>query len=122
MDETAFKRWLNNYGRAWENRDPAAAAELYAEEGSYQVTPFVEPMRGRTAIRDYWTGVAGTEKDVRFGYEILVVTESIGIAHWHAWFEITPQGLKTRLDIIFVIELDANGKCVSLREWWHKQQ
>jgi hypothetical protein len=44
MDETAFKHWLDKYGRAWENRDPGEAAELYAEEGSYRVTPFVEPL------------------------------------------------------------------------------
>jgi len=30
--------------------------------------------------------------------------------------------LKTKLDGIFLIELDAGGKCTSLREWWHKQQ
>ena len=48
MDESALKRWLEEYGRAWENRDPEAAAGLYAEDGSYQVTPFAEPLRGRT--------------------------------------------------------------------------
>jgi len=30
--------------------------------------------------------------------------------------------LKTKLDGIFLIELDMSGKCTSLREWWHKQQ
>ena len=122
MDESALKRWLEEYGRAWENRDPEAAAGLYAEHGSYQVTPFVEPLRGREAIRNYWVAVARTEKDIYFWYEILTQSDRFGMAHWRASFEIVPQELKTRLDGIFLIQLDASGKCTALREWWHKQQ
>jgi ketosteroid isomerase-like protein len=122
MDEMTFKTWLDAYGRAWHERDPHAAAELYTEEGTYQVTPFLQPIEGRKSIRDYWDEVAQTEKDITFSYEILVVNEQFGIAHWRASFERTPQGLKTKLDGIFAIRLDASGKCTSLREWWHKQQ
>ncbi|HXY01281.1 MAG TPA: nuclear transport factor 2 family protein [Candidatus Limnocylindrales bacterium] len=122
MNETLLKRWLDAYGSAWQKRDPHAAAELYAEDGSYQVTPFLRPMKGREAIRAYWVEVAQTEEGISFGYEILAVTEQFGIAHWHASFNRTPPGLKTKLDGIFAIQLDAMGKCTSLREWWHKQQ
>jgi hypothetical protein len=122
MDETAFRTWLDAYGRAWQERNPQAAAELYAEGGTYQVTPFLVPMRGREAIRAYWNEVTATEKDISFSYEILVATEKFGIARWRASFERTPPGLKTKLDGIFLIELDISGKCTSLREWWHKQQ
>ena len=122
MDETAFRTWLDAYGRAWRERNPQAAAELYAEGGTYQVTPFLEPMRGREAIRVYWNEVTATEKDISFSYEILVATEKFGIARWRASFARTPPGLKTKLDGIFLIELDMSGKCTSLREWWHKQQ
>lgn len=122
MDEITFKRWLDAYGRAWQSRDPLAAAELYAEDATYQVTPFLQPIAGREAIQNYWVEVASTEKDITFSYEILTITEHFGIAHWRASFDRTPPGLKTRLDGIFVIRLDKYGKCTSLREWWHKQQ
>jgi hypothetical protein len=42
----AIKSWLDSYGQAWENRNPEAATALFAENGTYQVTPFLEPMRG----------------------------------------------------------------------------
>ena len=122
MDNTSFRNWLDAYGRAWQERNPQAAEELYAEDGTYQVTPFLEPMRGRKAIRAYWDEVTATEKDIRFSCEILVTTEAFGVARWRASFERTPPGLQTKLDGIFLIELDASGKCTSLREWWHKQQ
>jgi hypothetical protein len=79
-------------------------------------------MRGRKAILEYWLGVARTEENVRFDYEILVSNAEINIARWSASFVIVPQGLLTKLDGIFLISLDEEGRCKSLREWWHKQQ
>jgi hypothetical protein len=103
-------------------RDPQAAADLFTKDGAYQVTPFVEPMRGRSAIFDYWVHVTETERKIQFGHEILAVTEDAGIARWWATFLILPQGLQTKLDGIFVITLDGDGRCKTLREWWHKEQ
>jgi hypothetical protein len=117
-----FQSWLEAYGQAWEGRNPEAAAALYAEDGIYHVTPFSEPMRGRKAIFEYWRVVARTEENVQFGYEILVAKPEMNIARWWASFVIVPQGLKTKLEGIFVIALDEEGRCKSLREWWHKQQ
>jgi hypothetical protein len=122
MEQSAFKAWLEEYGRAWMGRDARAAAELYTVDGTYQVIPFVEPMRGHAAILAYWTHVAETERDIEFGYEVLAVSAEMGIARWWASFVIVPQGLQTKLDGIFVIDLDAEGRCRSLREWWHKEQ
>jgi len=122
MERAQFEQWLAAYGHAWESRDAPAAAALYTEDGSYQVTPFVEPLRGRAAILEYWREVARTEEKIHFGFEILAVTPDLGMAHWWASFVRVSPGAPTRLDGIFVIALDASGFCSSLREWWHKQQ
>ena len=50
------------------------------------------------------------------------MTPEHGIARWWASFLIVPEQLKTKLDGIFVIALDDQGKCLQLREWWHKHQ
>lgn len=121
-DAATFKSWLDAYGQAWSKRDPEAAAALFAENGTYQVTPFLKPMCGRKAIFEYWTEVARTEENVEFGYEILAANGELNIAKWSASFVIVPQSLKTKLDGIFLIALNAEGRCTSLREWWHKLQ
>jgi hypothetical protein len=122
MTLQVFDDWLHSYGHAWESRNPQAAADLYVENGTYQVTPFLEPIRGKQAILEYWTHVAQTQQNIQFGYEILAVTPEHGIVRWWASFVIVPPGLPTKLDGIFLISLDENGRCHSLREWWHKQQ
>lgn len=118
----AFAAWMEKYGRAWEARDANAAADLYTENGTYQVTPFVEPMQGKVAIFEYWTHVVQTQENIQFGYEILAVTSEHGIARWWASFVIIPQQLETKLEGIFVLAFDDQGKCTHLREWWHKSQ
>src|SRR3989440_11695698 len=122
MDRESFNHWLAAYGSVWTSRDAEAAASLYAENSTYQVTPFDERLRGRAAIYEYWTGVAKTEEEIQFDYEILAVTAEHGIARWRASFVRVPPGLQTKLDGIFLIVLNSAGRCLSLREWWHKQQ
>ena len=122
MEIGEFKLWLDDYGRAWEARDPVAAANLFADDGIYQVTPFVEPLRGYEAILNYWREVTRTEEQIRFGYEVLAVASDYGIARWWSSFIRVPPGLQTKLDGIFLIRLDSKRQCTSLREWWHKQQ
>ena len=122
MELISFESWLEKYGNAWRSRNPQAAADLFTDEGTYQVTPFIEPMRGRAAIFEYWSHVAETERDIQFGYEVLALTPDAGLARWWASFLIVPQRLRTKLDGIFLISLDVNGRCRSLKEWWHKEQ
>ena len=86
MTREAFAAWMDKYARAWEARDAKAAAKLYGENGTYQVTPFVEPMQGRAAILEYWTRVAQTQENIQFGYEILALMLEHGIAQWSASF------------------------------------
>ena len=59
-------------GGVWpgvEGERRAGGGRVYTVDGAYQVTPFVEPMRGCAAILAYWTHVAETERDIAFGYE-----------------------------------------------------
>src|SRR5437899_12674874 len=105
MDRTSFESWLEAYGRAWRDRNPQAAANLFAEDGTYQVTPFVEAMRGRAAILEYWSHVAQTEQDIQFGYEVLAVTAEAGIARLCESFDIVQPGLQPRIDGLYLIHI-----------------
>jgi hypothetical protein len=122
MDPAALDGWLGAYKRAWEERDPGAAAELFAADATYHETPFDEPSRGRKGIFEYWSGATRMQRDVRFTYEILAATENGGVAHWRASFVRLPANSRVVLDGIFVVELDADGRCTEFREWWHVRQ
>jgi ketosteroid isomerase-like protein len=120
MDRTTFENWLDAYKRVWEDRDPEAAADLFTADANYFETPFEAPARGREGIRDYWSDATRYQEGVEFSYEVLATTENTGIAHWHTEFTRLASNSTVELDGIFLVELDADGKCTGFREWWHK--
>ena len=122
MDRAGFETWLEAYARAWENRDAEAAVELYAENATYQETPFSPPMRGREAILNYWKNVARTQEDIHVECQILALAAPACFAHWHASFRRLPMNIRLELDGIFLLTFDAEYRCTSLREWWHRKE
>jgi uncharacterized protein (TIGR02246 family) len=120
MDRKTFENWMDAYTRAWEDRDPEAAADLFTADANYFETPFEAPARGRGGIRDYWSDATRYQEGIEFSYEVLATTENAGIAHWHTVFTRLTANSTVELDGIFLVELDADGRCTEFREWWHK--
>ena len=111
MDYKSFKSWFEQLGRAWETRDPEAAAALFTEDASYQEDPFEEPLHGRPAILQYWSDVPESQEQISFHSEILGVTSDKVFAHWWVSFVRIPSKNRVKLDGICVISLNAENRC-----------
>lgn len=123
MNVKVFEQWLDAYRRAWEGRDPDAAARLFTDDGTYQETPFDEAMQGRTAIRAYWENVPRGQERIEFASQVLAFTNNgEGVAHWRTSFTRVPSGVRVELDGIFVVRLNPDGLCTHFREWWHRRE
>jgi ketosteroid isomerase-like protein len=121
MDEDGFRQWMDAYRRAYERRDPDAAASLFAEDATYQWGPFGDLLRGPAAIRARWAAAVGdsSETDYRFDYEVLAVTEDLGVARWMASAAVPARGVRLRYDGVFAVALGREGLCREFREWWN---
>ena len=113
------ERWLQAYENAWEQRDPEKAASLFSASARYYETPFNEPFAGPGGVRDYWTRVTAAQRNIDFRWEVLAVESARVWAHWSAEFDVDPSAQHVKLDGIFQLELDNEGRCTELREWWH---
>jgi hypothetical protein len=123
MTEQQFTTWLDAYGRGVHDQDPEAAASLFTENARYQWGPFGELLRGPTEIHRRWAEWANpSEQDLRFDYEILVVTDEIGIARWMASSRFPSDERLVRYDGIFAVRLDDDLRCREFREWWNTQE
>ena len=114
-----FNSWLEMYGKASQENDAQASAELFSLNARYYETPFDEPMIGREAIYQYWSKGAQTLKDKESNFEILSIKDNLGIARWQSKFTIIESGKRLALDCLFLVEFDDNDKCSVFREWWH---
>ena len=123
MNPESLRAWLESYRLAWETRDPEAVSRLFAEDATYQETPFTPPLRGREAIREYWSRVvAAAQEQIRFGYEVLAIAEVSAIAHWWVSFVRISSKTQVSLDGVFLLTFDTAGRCRELREWWVRKE
>jgi ketosteroid isomerase-like protein len=119
LDEAAFGDWLEAYKTAWEARDAAAAADLFAAEATYHEMPFDAPIAGAEAIAAYWARAVAGQKDIGFTYEILACTGDQGLCHWHCAFTAIPGGERIDLDGIFRCRFADAAHVDRFQEWWH---
>ncbi|HUH95302.1 MAG TPA: nuclear transport factor 2 family protein [Casimicrobiaceae bacterium] len=133
--------FMEGYKRAWETSDENLLASLFAQDGTYRSTPFVE-QRGHEAIKVYWQRTK-LQRDIHLAYEVLYRHERGGVAHWRTTYQVTSEELfrlwaaasgtnllarkegdplpRLVLDGLAIVEFDADGLCRDFRIWWHSR-
>jgi ketosteroid isomerase-like protein len=114
--------WLDAYGKAWEERDAEAAADLFTEDAVYQWGPFGRRLRGRVMIREAWAEAVEDQDNIEFGYEVLTATGGGGIARWWVSTDVPSRKVRARNEGIFRLLFDESGLCRSLEEWWNSTE
>jgi SnoaL-like domain len=111
--------WIEAYGRAWEERDPAAAAALFTEDALYRSHPLREPHVGSEGVRAYWTRATLTQADVdvRFG-DPLVVGDKVAV-EW--WATMQDEDAEETIPGCLLLRFAEDGRCEELREYWHAE-
>ena len=109
--------WLEAYRVAWEQADDGAAASLFSEDATYRSNIFEEPYQGRDGVKTYWETVTATQSDVSvriglpFGDGERVAAEF--------WTTMKADGAEVTLPGCLLLHFDDEGRCRSLREYWH---
>ena len=114
--------WLDAYGRAWEERDPDSAAELFSEDAVYQWGPFGQRLHGRPFIKAAWAEATETQQNVEFGYEVMSASARSGLVRWWSAYDQPDRELRVRIEGIFRLVFDEDGLCKSLEEWFNADE
>ena len=129
---------MRGYKAAWEQRDEAMFAALFAADGEYHNTPFAI-QRGHLQLAEYWRRVK-LQDEVHITYEVLASTSTAGIAHWHVTYQVASEELfqiwaksagtnpverksgdplpRMILDGALLAEFEGNC-CKKCQIWWH---
>lgn len=109
--------WLEGYRRAWESRDPDAAAALFTANARYREQPYQEPFDGAAGVRAYWAEVTASQSDVQFRYGTPTVADGRATVEW--WVTMKNGGVDMTLAGVFLLKFDEAGLCSDLVEYWH---
>lgn len=113
----ALEEWIDGYRLAWEQRDPEAAAELFAVDATYRSNIFEAPHEGRAGVRAYWEDVTSSQSDVTVTMGRPFVDGSRVAVEF--WTRMGVAGEETTLPGCLLLEFDEQGLCRRLREYWH---
>ena len=111
--------WLEAYRVAWEQADADAAAALFAERSTYRASIFEEPYEGRDGVRRYWQDVTRSQSDVRVRMGRPFADGERVAAEF--WTTMRNDGVEVTLPGCLLLRFDDEGRCVTLREYWHFQ-
>lgn len=117
MSTLDIGEWAERYARAWEEADDQAVGALFTEDATYQSDPFREPYRGREAIRAYWRQVTATQGNVEVLVGRTMVAGGQALVEW--WTQMESDGTPVTLPGALLLDLDENGLCRALREYWN---
>ena len=115
-----YAEWLEDYGRAWEERDPEAAAALFTEDAVYRSSPLRPPSLGSDGVRDYWTQVTADQSGVRFRFGTPISAGNKMAVEW--WTTMRVKGAEVTLPGCFYLRFAPDGRCEELREYWHYEE
>jgi hypothetical protein len=116
VNESQFVDWLELFGRSWKGNDPADIGALVPDKCAWHAGPFAEVFRDRQTLVDHWVSTVHSESNVEVEYEILSVTEEMGICRYRASY-LQHKTARVECEYIFLITLDRDGKCEEFHEW-----
>jgi ketosteroid isomerase-like protein len=111
--------WIEEYGRAWREKDAEAVVRIFTEDAVYRSSPFREPSVGSEGIRAYWTRATGAQEDLDLRFGTPIVQGSTVVVEW--WATMREGGEEITLPGTLVLRFAADGRCEELREYWHEE-
>lgn len=106
--------WVARYVRAWNSNDPDDIGRLFTKSALYFTGPFDRPWKGRDAIVEGWLARQDAPGSFRFRHEVVATTGRVGVVR--GW--TTYQRPRLENSNIWLVRLDARGRCAEFTEWW----
>ncbi len=122
MNRKTFKSWLKGLKKAWEEKNPEAAADLMADEFFYFENPFDEPLKTKSEVLKLWQAVPESQKDIQILFDVILVRRDFGLARVWGYYKAVKTGKKTFFDSIVNVTLDRSGKATKFRQWYEKKE
>jgi steroid delta-isomerase len=113
-NEQEMVRAVHSYIAAFDKNDPEMAAALYAENGTVEDPVGSQIIKGKAAIRDFYTQVMTRGAKLRLEGAVRTAANYAAFA-FSALFDAA--GEKS-IEVIDTFRFDEHGKIVEMRAFW----
>lgn len=110
---------VDRFGKGWERGKPEEIAGLFTEDGVFCPSPFDAPLRGRSAITEYWKDIPREQAEIAFRFGELFVAGPWFATEIKCTFRRRRTGqLMDVRGALFCETID--GKIAEMRMYWHR--
>ena len=107
--------WVAGYERAWRTAGTDGLAVLFAVDAVYLRDPYAEPLRGLTAIGEFWDAErVGPDEVLTLTAEVVADQGDRGVARIEVVYGDPPE---TEYRDLWVITFDDTGRARVFEEW-----
>jgi hypothetical protein len=114
LTEESFRNWVEQYIVAWNSNDPDDIRALFTEDAAYYTGPFDAPWLGREEIVRQWLERKDKPGTTQFSYDVVATKGNLCVIRGEAVYLEPP----TVYSNIWILRLDAEGRCSEFTEWW----
>jgi hypothetical protein len=114
------QRWLDAYVDAWRTYDPAAIADLFAEDVRYAYQPYRDPVVGRDAVVASWLEDPDAAGSWEARYEPYAVDGDRAVAVGESRYLKDDGSLLTLFYNVWLLRFDGEGRCTEFTEYWRE--
>lgn len=114
MDRSAVESWVAGYERLWRSPGTDRLGELFTDDVSYAASPWSPPVRGLDALARFWEAErVSADEPFEMRRDVVALDGSTAVLR----IAIDYAATGTRWRDLWIIELDADGRCRAFEEW-----
>ena len=115
VDRDQLADWVAAYEHAWRTPGTEGLAELFAANATYRTAPYEEPHGGLAEISALWEREReGHDELFTMNSQIVAVDGDTGVVRVHVRYG---DPLEVSYQDLWIIRLDAAGRCAAFEEW-----
>ena len=110
---------VERFGDGWMHGRPEQMAEVFTDDAVFVPGPFDAPLRGRTAIVEYWKDIPSEQAEVSFRYGEIYVAGPWFATEFRCTFRRRRSG--DRIDIKGALFCEtSDDKIAEMRMYWQR--
>jgi SnoaL-like domain len=114
-DRAMVSRWLAGYEAAWRAPGTGQLTEIFAEDASYRLSPYAEPVVGLAAIGSMWEAERdGPDEVFTLATDIVAVDGPMAVVRAEVSYG---NPVRREYRDLWVIRLGEDGRCSWFEEW-----
>lgn len=114
-----YSSMIERFGNAWEQGLPDEITDVFSDDAVFVASPFDEPLKGKSAIAEYWKDIPVEQAEVSFRFGEIYAAGPWFSTEYKCTFRRRRTGQMIHVRGSLFCETK-EGKISEMRMYWHR--